>query len=216
MFARDGGCATCVRYGHALTVHVNCASLHSSLVSEGMTTPEKHPQPATPAAPDAPGDHEPASPSPKEASTEPRVIGAGRPRVVEADVRRDRGWDAVVRIVLERGDTRVEAEREAVGEEAMVLRCAAEATLEALTRLMGAPPRFALIGAKRMLAFDAAVLLACVRTLEGPPRKLIGCVPIQDDPVEAVAKAVLHATNRIVEAIPNAGPEDGPGTSDES
>ena len=54
-----------------------------------------------------------------------------------------------------------------------------------------------------MLAFDSAVLLVCVRTVDGPPRKLIGCVPIQDDPVIAVARSVMHATNRIVESMAN-------------
>lgn len=198
-----------MRCGHALMVHANCASRHSSLVSEGMTTPENNPPSAPPAAPDLPDDHESPPSSSQDALAAPRAIAAGRPRVLEADVRRDRGWDAVVRVVLERGGVRVESEREAVGEEAVVLRCAAEATLDALGELIGGDPRFALIGAKRMLAFDAAVLLACVRTLEGPPRKLIGCVPIQDDAVEAVARAVLHATNRIVESIPNAEPAEG-------
>lgn len=124
---------------------------------------------------------------------------------------RDKGWNAVVRVRLARGETYAEAVRDAVGEEAVVLRCAAEATLDALHSLMGPPTRFALVGAKRMLAFDAAVLLACVRTVSGPPRKLIGCVPIREDPVVAVARAVLHATNRIIEAIPNADGYDGPG-----
>lgn len=127
---------------------------------------------------------------------------------------RDKGWNAVVRVRLARGDTQAEAVRDAVGEEAVVLRCAAEATLDALHTLMGPPARFALVGAKRMLAFDAAVLLACVRTVSGPPRKLIGCVPIREDPVVAVARAVLHATNRIIEAIPNADEDDPVGAPD--
>lgn len=123
------------------------------------------------------------------------------------------GRNAVVHVVIERDGVRAEARRDAVGEEGVILRRAAEATIEALESLLGGTPRFALVGAKRMLAFDSAILLACVRTIEGPTVKLLGCVPDQDDdPITSVGRAVLHATNRIVEALPN-GPEseeDGP------
>ena len=137
--------------GRALTVHVNRASRHSSLVSEGMTTPENNPPSAPPATPDLPDDHGSPPSSSHDVPAEPRLIGAGRPRLLEAEVRRDRGWDAMVRVVRERGGVEVESEREAVGEEAMVLRCAAEATLDALRELIGGEARFALIGAKRIL-----------------------------------------------------------------
>lgn len=141
----------------------------------------------------------------------------GRPRVVRAEISRDRGWNSVVEVVLERGERTASARRNAVGEEAVLFRCAAETTLAALHDLLGSPERFALVGAKRILAFDSAVVLACVRTLTGRPRKLIGCVPVGDDPILSVARAILHATNRILEAIPNASeegepvPEEAPG-----
>ena len=148
---------------------------------------------------DAPPDHDEAKPSPRGAW--------GRPKLIETD----RGSNAIVRVALERGAERAEGAREAVGEEAMVLRCAAEATLDAIAGLTGGTDRFALVGAKRMLAFDSAVLLVCVRTLEDAPRKLIGCVPIQDDPVTAAARAVLHATNRIVETLPSSTDDEPDG-----
>lgn len=124
--------------------------------------------------------------------------------MVTAEISRDRGWKSMVHVVLERQGRTAEARQDAIGEEIVLLRCAAETTLDALQELLGGPPRFALVGAKRVLAFDSAVILACVRTVGGRPRKLIGCVPISEDPVLAVARAILHATNRIVEALPNA------------
>jgi len=138
----------------------------------------------------------------------------GRPRVIRAEISRDRGWNSVVEVVLERGGRTASARRNAVGEEAVLFRCAAETTLAALEDLLGSPERFALVGAKRIHAFDSAVVLTCVRTLTGRPRKLIGCVPVGDDAILAVARAILHATNRILEAIPNA-PEGGTAGSDE-
>ena len=174
-----------------------------------MTTPEHSPPPAPSDDADAP---EPSASKDRQTPETTPAADAGRPRVLEAGAERGRGWEAVVRVVLERGGVRATSERKAVGEEAVLFRCTAEATLEALEELLGGRTRFALVGAKRMLAFDSAVLLACVRTLEEEPRKLIGCVPIQDDAVEAVARAVLHATNRMVEAIPN---RNDPTTADE-
>jgi len=168
-----------------------------------MTTPEQSssagPGDQAGAPPGAP--HESAPPTIDELSFPPL---AGRPRVIRAELSQDRGWKSHVEIVLEREGRQAEIRRDAIGEEIALLRCAAESTLDALNELLGGPPRFALVGAKRVVAFDSAVILACVRTLGGRPRKLIGCVPFTEDPVLAVARAVLHATNRIVEALPNA------------
>lgn len=113
----------------------------------------------------------------------------------------------MVEVALERAGHTSEARQSTIGEEIVVLRCAAETTLAALHGLLGDPDRFVLVGVKRVLAFDSAVILACVRPLDGQPPKLVGCVPIDEDPVLAVAHAILHATNRIVESLPN-GPAD--------
>lgn len=175
-----------------------------------MTTPQD-------GAPDPADAASSAETSEKSESTSPpETISAGRPKIVKAVVETDRGWNAFVKIVLERDGATGEAEREAVGEEAVVLRCVAEATLDAIAVLTGQKEHFALVGVKRVLAFDSAVLLACVRTLEGGPRKLIGCVPIQDDAVAAAVRAVLNATNRIVETMPNSGAADSPRQSEDS
>lgn len=169
-----------------------------------MTTPEQHPPAADDLSSETPDTTESAeaTQTPK-SEPDPVAISAGRPALIEAVVERDRGSNSSVRVVLERNGVKGVAERQAVGEEGVVLRSVAEATLDAVAELAG-EQRFALVGVKHLLAFDSAVVLACVRITEGPPRKLIGCVPIQDDAVLAVARAVLHATNRIVESIPNA------------
>lgn len=183
--------------------------------SEGMTTPEQSSSagsnpdaPDHDAPPDAP-DHPMDDPA-DDAIEDELDRSLGRPRVVTAEISRDRGWNSVVEVVLERGGRTASARRNAVGEEAVLFRCAAETTLAALDDLLGSPERFALVGAKRIHAFDSAVVLACVRTLTGRPRKLIGCVPVGDDAILAVARAILHATNRILEAIPNASDEEWP------
>lgn len=184
-----------------------------------MTTPEQSSSAGS--NPDAP-DHD-APPDAPDHAMDDRADDAledeldrslGRPRVVAAEISRDRGWNSVVEVVLERGGRTASARRNAVGEEAVLFRCAAETTLAALDDLLGSPERFALVGAKRIHAFDSAVVLACVRTLTGRPRKLIGCVPVGDDAILAVARAILHATNRILEAIPNAA-DDEPPVADE-
>jgi len=184
-----------------------------------MTTPEhRSSAESDPGAPDP--DAPPESPDNSldhlvdEAMEEHLDRSLGRPRVVTAEISRDRGWNSVVVIVLERGGRTASARRNAVGEEAVLFRCAAETTLAALHDLLGSPDRFALVGAKRIVAFDSAVVLACVRTLTGRPRKLIGCVPVGDDAILSVARAILHATNRILEAIPNAPDEPAPPAGD--
>lgn len=167
-----------------------------------MTTPEQNSsaesrpgdEPDSIDAPDREADEADRTPKPDH----------GRPRIVRAEISRDRGWNSVVEIVLERGDRTIVARRDAVGEETVLFRCAAETTLEAIHRLLGPPERFALVGAKRIAAFDASVVLACVRTMAGPPRRLIGCIPIEgEDAVLAVARAIVNATNRLVSAVPN-------------
>jgi hypothetical protein len=182
---------------------------------EGMTTPEQSSS-AESGADDDRADRPPErSDDPIDESEAPGAV-LGRPRVITAEISRDRGWKSMVHVVLERGGQTSEARQDAIGEEIVLLRCAAETTLDALHGLLGGTPRFALVGAKRVLAFDSAVILTCVRTVGGRPRKLIGCVPISEDPVLAVARAILHATNRIVEALPNGERDDADGTPAES
>ena len=139
--------------------------------------------------------------SPVSSFSDPDAVGGGRPTLLEAELTRERGSRLRVRVVLLRGERRVEEELQGVGDEVIELRLAAEATITALDRLIDRPGFFELVGIKQLHAFDAQVVLVCVRTGPGFPTKLIGCVPAPRTLVRGVAMAVLHATNRLVEAM---------------
>lgn len=127
----------------------------------------------------------------------------GRPRFVEAELRREPGARIRVRVALELAGREHVGEEAGVGEEAMALRLVASATLAALTSAVGGNRRFEIVGVKQIHAFDEAVVLACVRTAELPGRKLLGSLPQgRRSLAEATALAVLNATNRIVEWLP--------------
>ncbi len=180
-----------------------------------MTTPDNR---ASPEAGEDPTRTGPPTGEPLPDAADPalRFVPGGRARVITAEVSLDRGGNATVCVALQREGRTVEVRRDAVGEDAVLLRCAAQTTIDALHRLVGPPARFSLVGAKRVPAFDSAVVMACVRTLTGEPRKLIGCVPIlHEEVVLAVARAILHATNRVVETFPSS-PEGDPGHGERS
>lgn len=126
----------------------------------------------------------------------------GRPRLAAAELERQPGSRARIRIVLELGDAAHVAERAGVGEEALVLRLAALATLEALEATAGPEARFELVGIKRIHAFDESVILSCVRSPGDPSQRLLGCVPAGPNAVRGAAQSILNATNRIVEWLP--------------
>ncbi len=136
-------------------------------------------------------------------------VNYGRVRLATAELARSPGSRATIRIALERSGATHEVEREGVGEEIMILRLAAQATLDALDRAIGRERHFQLVGVKRLQAFDTLVVLACVRPADEPTLRLVGCVPAPDDLVRGAATAVLHATNRLVERLPP--PEGGAG-----
>lgn len=126
----------------------------------------------------------------------------GRVRLVLAELERGRGSRALVRVVLERNERRFEATLEGVGEETMLARLGAEATLAALDRAVGGERRFELVGIRDLHAFDTRVVLVCVRPTDEPEQRLVGCVPTPDEVVRGAATAVLHATNRLIEILP--------------
>lgn len=129
--------------------------------------------------------------------------GPGRPKIVAAELDVDQRSSAVIRVGLMRGEVATAAQTEAVGEEMVVLRRAAEATLQALHDMLGLPGHFELVGVKRILAFDSPVILVGLRSSTPRPQTLIGCVPAGGNLTRSVAEAVLNATNRLVEAIPS-------------
>lgn len=149
-----------------------------------------------PSEPSAPG----SGRAPFSGRSDPGGSGA-RVRLVSAELTRDQGSNAVIRVELERGGRYRSAERRAIGDEMVLLRSAALATLDALDDLLGQMGPFQLVGVKRILAFDAAVVLACVRAPSDPPGKLTGCVPADERGIGAAVRAVLQATNRLTEAM---------------
>ena len=79
------------------------------------------------------------------------------------------------------------------------LRCSAEAAIEAIRGMAPNGLTFELVGIKAVRAFDATVLIVCLRTNEddGPARRVGACLATED-PVRGAATAVLNATNRII------------------
>jgi hypothetical protein len=125
----------------------------------------------------------------------------GRAKLLEARIEHEPGSRLRVTVALERGELVCEEELRGVGDDVMALRMAAEATMTALDRITGHPGYFALVGIKTIRAFDADVVLVCVRTTKGRPRSLMGSVPATGDLTRGAAMAVLHATNRLVETL---------------
>lgn len=133
----------------------------------------------------------------------------GRPRFLEAELRREPGSRARARVALELGGREHVAEAEAVGDEVMMLRVVAQTTLRALELATGKPGVFELVGVKRIHAFDETVILTCVRTPEVPAHRLLGCIPVDRRSLaEATALSLLNATNRVVEWLPAPPEED--------
>ncbi len=128
---------------------------------------------------------------------------AGRPRIIKAELDVDQRSNAIIRVCLQRGPREATVETEAVGEEMVGLRRAAEATLQALHEILDLPDHFELVGVKRILAFDSPIILVGLRMSTGRPRTLIGSLPAGENLTRTVVEAVLSATNRLVEALPD-------------
>jgi hypothetical protein len=121
-----------------------------------------------------------------------------RPRLVLAEVTADEGGRTRVQVVLEH------AGRQHIGRAAGVedeLRLTAEATLSAVEQVGRRPGHFHLVGVQRIQAFDSPAVLVSIRTTDQRSLRLLGCVPAEMDLVGSVARAVLKATNRLVERL---------------
>jgi hypothetical protein len=88
------------------------------------------------------------------------------------------------------------------GHGAIDLRVCAEATLDALHKLLGGRMSFRLIGVKSVKAFDDSVAIVALGVIDpetGGDRRLIGTAPSTETGVpQGVARAVLNATNRVL------------------
>lgn len=89
---------------------------------------------------------------------------------------------------------------EAVGEkgDAIELRTAASAALNALECVIGQPLGIRLVGVKHVRAFDADLMVVSLYRAGAPSQKLPGVVTMGEDPRRAAALAVLNALNRTL------------------
>lgn len=118
-------------------------------------------------------------------------------------------FDGIERIPVDGGALRVRVtlewqdrlyHGEAVGEvaPAIELRTAANAALDAIASLIGTGKELRLIGVKPIRAFDAEMVVVSVHRTGPEPRRYVGAVMADRDPLRAAALAVLHALNRML------------------
>lgn len=105
-------------------------------------------------------------------------------------------------VALEWHGSEYRGEASGVGHGIVELRLCAQATLNALVRLLGTGTEFRLIGVKSVKAFDDLVAIVGVTARDvgtGASHRLIGTAPVIEDGIpEGVARAVLNATNRYL------------------
>lgn len=104
------------------------------------------------------------------------------------------------RVVLERlaGAVYV-GTAEGLSSQAGELRCAAQATTEALEGATEGQLRFELLGVKAVRAFDATVVIVSLSCHNGVgPTRLVGSCLTDEQLHRCAALAVLNATNRLL------------------
>lgn len=134
----------------------------------------------------------------------PTGSGRGRERRLQfasADLERLPGSKLRISVALSDGGRRHEGQAEGVGGRQVELRLAVQAALDAVGAALDRPGFIRLVGLKQVHAFDADLVLVAVRTEDEPGRRLVGAVPVDEDPCRAAALATLDAVNRV------AGPE---------
>lgn len=146
-------------------------------------------------------DHK-GAPAPSSPSSRPRSGGGSaeerRLRFLSAELERLPGSRLRITVTVSDRGTEHRGEAEGVGERQVELRLAARAALEAVGEALGGRRRFGLVGLKQIRAFDAELVLVAVRTDDDPGRRLIGAVPVDEDPCRTAAVATLDAVNRLV------------------
>lgn len=80
------------------------------------------------------------------------------------------------------------------------LRCASEATVDALQAAIGdSGNRIELLGVRAVKAFDATVVIVALAVhIDGEARRLVGSYLAEEDPTRGASIAVLNATNRYL------------------
>jgi hypothetical protein len=134
-----------------------------------------------------------------------RVEVAMRPERLERRARFDRterfesaDRQVRIRVVLEWEGSSYYGD--AVGEkgDAIELRTAASAALDALERMTGQTLAVRLVGVKQVRAFDAELTVVSLYRIGTPAQKLLGSVLTGNDPHRSAAIAVLNALNRTL------------------
>ncbi|MBA2566083.1 MAG: hypothetical protein H0V09_11780 [Gemmatimonadetes bacterium] len=123
-----------------------------------------------------------------------------RLKLVSVGRSRDGEFRCRARVVLEDpGHGPFEGEAELPFSEQNYHRVAAQATLQALRRAGGETLPLRLVGLRLLRIFDTPLVAVQVGLpTEGGERLLLGIAVATDDPGTGAARAVLHATNRIV------------------
>jgi hypothetical protein len=89
--------------------------------------------------------------------------------------------------------------REGKGAETVALRCAAEATVDAIQQVVESGRSFELLGVKSVHAFDSVIVIVSVGvTDQDGRRRFVGTYVADHGAERAAAVAVLNATNRYV------------------
>jgi hypothetical protein len=103
------------------------------------------------------------------------------------------------RVVLEwREGVSFEGSAEGIGSQTGELRCAAEATVEALEQAVDGKVKLELLGVKAVRAFDAVVIIVSLSCHNGTAQRVVGSYLSEDELPRGAALAVLNATNRLL------------------
>ena len=96
-----------------------------------------------------------------------------------------------------RGGDQIVGTREGRGTATVALRCAAQATVDAIQKVVDPERSFELLGVKSVHAFDTVIVIVSVG-VTGPEghRRLVGTFVADEGAERAAAVAVLNATNR--------------------
>lgn len=98
-----------------------------------------------------------------------------------------------------RDSERFTGESEGLSSQAGELRCAADATVQALTQSVDGGVGFELLGVKAVRAFDATVVIVSLAVqTDDRSHRVVGSYLSDAEPARGAALAVLNATNRIL------------------
>ena len=103
------------------------------------------------------------------------------------------------RVVLEwTPGTSFVGEAKGLASSAGELRCAAEATVDALEKAVEGKVKLELLGVKAVRAFDAVVVIVSLSCHNGFAQRVVGSYLSADEVPRGAALAVLNATNRLL------------------